>query len=174
MHLLITQLTLSDNHRCLTLLIRWSSSILLSFNLKIAHLAVWVICIWIQIEFCSLMFWVNFCSVFERLQNLTRRLTMLVFVCVRRLNIHSIFLGLKLFEELAIVLLLVIRLGPVAVHALSTTVIASLIMHLLLSARVEIFDPNILLLRLSFATWVKYIDCFMCILFFLVFYVADI
>ena len=77
---------------------------------------------------------------------------MLVFVRVWRLNIHSIFLGLKLFEKLAIVLLLVIRLGSVAVHALSTTVIASLIVHLLLSARVEIFDPDILLLRLSFAT----------------------
>jgi hypothetical protein len=96
-HLLITQLTLSDNHRCLTLLIWWSNSILLCFNLKITHLAVWVICIWIQVEFCSLVFWVNFCSVFERLQNLTCRLTMLVFVCVWRLNIHPIFLGLKLF-----------------------------------------------------------------------------
>ena len=99
---------------------------------------------------------------------------MLVLVRVRRLYVHPILLRLELLEELAIVLLLVIRLGPVAVHALSTAIVASLVLHLLLRARVEILHTDVFLLWLAFAPGVENINRFVRILFFLILDIADV
>jgi hypothetical protein len=174
MHLLIGQLSLSHDHRRLTLLILRGCTMLLTIDLKITHLTIWIICIWIEIEFSCLMFRVNFGWVFERLQNLTSRLSMLILMRIRCLYIHSILLGLKLLKKLSIVLLLIIRLGPITVHALSTAVIAPLVLHLLLSAWVKILHSDVFLLRLSLASWVKNIYCFMSVLLFLILDITNI
>ena len=107
---------------------------LLAIDLEVTHLTVWIVRVWVEVEFGGLMFRVDLGGVFQRLQNLAGRLAMLILVRIRSLYVHSILLRLELLEELAIVLLLVIRLGPVAVHALSTAVVAPLVLHLLLGA----------------------------------------
>lgn len=90
------------------------------------------------------------------------------------LYVHPILLGLKLLQEFAVivllsmVLLLIFWLWPIAIHALSSTVISSLVTLpwlLLLCTRIKILNSDIFLLYMSaLIGWVKYIDSFMNVL----------
>ena len=120
------------------------------------------------------MFRMNLSCILKRFENLSSRLSMLIFMCIRCLGIHPVFLRLKLLEELAIILLLVIRLRSITIHTFSTTIVSPLVLHLLLSTRVEVFYSDVLLLRLSFATRIKYVYCLMYVLLFLILDLAHI
>lgn len=120
------------------------------------------------------MFRMNLSCILKRFENLSSRLSMLIFMCIRCLSIHSVFLRLKLLEEFAIILLLVIRLRSITIHTFSTTIVSPLVLHLLLSTRVEVFYSDVLLLRLSFATRIKYVYCLMYVLLFLILDLAHI
>ena len=120
------------------------------------------------------MFRMNLSCILKRFENLSSRLSMLIFMCIRCLGIHSVFLRLKLLEEFAIILLLVIRLRSITIHTFCTTIVSPLVLHLLLSTRVEVFYSDVLLLRLSFATRIKYVYCLMYVLLFLILDLAHI
>ena len=120
------------------------------------------------------MFRMNLSCILKRFENLSSRLSMLIFMCIRCLCIHSVFLRLKLLEKFAIILLLVIRLRSITIHTFSTAIVSPLVLHLLLSTRVEVFYSDVLLLRLSFATRIKYVYCLMYVLLFLILDLAHI
>ena len=120
------------------------------------------------------MFRMNLSCILKRFENLSSRLSMLIFMCIGCLCIHSVFLRLKLLEKFAIILLLVIRLRSITIHTFSTTIVSPLVLHLLLSTRVEVFYSDVLLLRLSFATRIKYVYCLMYVLLFLILDLAHI
>ena len=120
------------------------------------------------------MFRMNLSCILKRFENLSSRLSMLIFMCIGCLSIHAVFLRLKLLEKFAIILLLVIRLRSITIHTFSTTIVSPLVLHLLLSTRVEVFYSDVLLLRLSFATRIKYVYCLMYVLLFLILDLAHI
>ena len=120
------------------------------------------------------MFRMNLSCILKRFENLSSRLSMLIFMCIRCLSIHAVFLRLKLLEKFAIILLLVIRLRSITIHTFSTAIVSPLVLHLLLSTRVEVFYSDVLLLRLSFATRIKYVYCLMYVLLFLILDLAHI
>ena len=104
---------------------------------------------------------------------------MLVLVSIRGLNVHSVFLSLELLQELPIIVLLAMQLilllvlllfrfGPIAIHTLSPAIIsARIVLPWLLrnSSRVEVLDANVFLLDMAcFVGRVEDVDCFVNVL----------